>query len=98
MLAKLLQATHLIEQEYMMKREDVGYVMMKIAEPDLPIVTDEPLLFDNMRREPTLQMVSFVNVDTKGTSKCVYLSAVVMIKMFYVCVTPVWMSTSYHTI
>jgi len=54
---------------------DINIIQDRITETDLPTIIDEPLLFDNMRREPTLQMVSFVNVNTKGTSRCVYLSA-----------------------
>jgi len=55
---------------------DINIIQDAITEPDLPTIIDEPLLFD-MRREPTLQMVSFVNVDNKGTSRCVYLSATI---------------------
>jgi len=42
-----------------------------------PIDDDEPWPFKYMCKEPTLRIVGFVNVDTKGTSKCVYLSAVI---------------------
>jgi len=69
----------------------------KITEPDIPTILDEPLKI-NLRIAPTLRMVNFENVDTNGTSKCVFCLLLLMIGMFYACVTPVLMSIFYHTI
>jgi len=49
----------------------------EIIEPDIDTATDESVLINYWCREPTLRMVSFGNVDTKGTSKCVYFSATI---------------------
>jgi len=52
-------------------------VINEITEPDIAIDTVESVPYNYWFREPTLRMVSFVNVDTKGTSKCVHLSVTI---------------------
>jgi len=49
----------------------------KLTEADVITAIDEPWTVNEVCKRLKLRMVSFVNVDTKGTSGCVYLSATI---------------------
>jgi len=57
--------------------KDNDITQNKITEPNISSVMDQLLMTNDSLMAPTLRMVDFENVDTNGTSKCVYLSAIV---------------------
>jgi len=56
---------------------DIDILPDKITETDKTTTTNESVPIRYWCKEPTLRMVNFVNVDTKGISRCVYLSATI---------------------